>query len=407
MIWQNSVANAWSLLWQLVCICIVVDSVTLGPVEVIRNTAKVNCGPAFPPPHVPGTPENIDIPDEPCRAWFHPNGTITMLSTHTQARLDHGPALDKLHHDCRPVFNSTWDQDPAAFDDRTWLMSPWVPQPGAQTIYALAHMEFHGFSDTTNHSKCIDPSTGKPYTKSPEPLMCWYNAIVLLKSVDGGQNFQHALPPPQHLVASAPYRYPDTAAPGIGYGDMSNILQHESDGFLYIFANSRHDYLGMKRGHCLLRTKPENLYNPKSWRAWGGSDFNITFINPYTNNTSVDPAKHACTPVDSMVLHPSFIGYSTHHSQYIAVGQAGPNMVFSLSENLIDWNTPTVLRHLNTTKHVKEAYATLLDPTASSGRGNVDRVGQSSSYLYYMHSEPCNQTSFACRDIWRQSVSFK
>lgn len=33
-------------------------------------------------------------------------------------------------------------QNPSHFDDRTWLMSPWFPKPGATVVYALAHMEY-------------------------------------------------------------------------------------------------------------------------------------------------------------------------------------------------------------------------------------------------------------------------
>ena len=55
---------------------------------------------------------------------------------------------------------------------------------------------------------------------------------------------------------------------------------------------------------------------------------------------------------------------------------------------------------------VLEAYPALLDEVASEGRANIDRVGQNTSYLYYMHSYSCNLTDFRCRDIWRQRVGF-
>lgn len=84
---------------------------TLGPIEIVRDSAAVNCGSAFPVrPAIAGTPQNLDIPDEPCRAWVNGDQEVTMLSTHTQARYDRGPALSKLKHECRIVFNSSWDQ---------------------------------------------------------------------------------------------------------------------------------------------------------------------------------------------------------------------------------------------------------------------------------------------------------
>ena len=195
------------------------EAVVLGPVELVRNSSLVNCGPSILPPVPPGPykPQrhNLDIPDEPCRAWKDATGAVTMVATHTDARLDHGTSLSTLNHVCRPVFNSTWNPDPSAYDDRTWLMSPWLPNTSASTIYALSHMEFHGWTDTPGHQRCLNRTTGLPIQPSKhhhiEPSFCWYNAIVLLKSVDGGVTFDHALPPPHHMVASAPYRYPTYA----------------------------------------------------------------------------------------------------------------------------------------------------------------------------------------------------
>ena len=73
-------------------------------------------------------------------------------------------------------------------------------------------------------------------------------------------------------------------------------------------------------------------------------------------------------------------------------------MIFFLSAEAVEDPSPTF--------RIKEAYPTLLDPVASKGYANMDRVGADTSYLYYMHSYKCNETSFSCRDIWRQSVSF-
>jgi hypothetical protein len=120
---------------------------------------KVNCGPSTLPPQPPQPyvprQENLDIPDEPCRAWVSSDGEVTMLSTHTDARVDRGASLSSLHHECRPIFNSTWNRDPSQYDDRTWLMSPWFSAVGASTVYALAHMEFHG---CVRVSLAFDPS---------------------------------------------------------------------------------------------------------------------------------------------------------------------------------------------------------------------------------------------------------
>ena len=142
----------------------------------------------------------------------------------------------------------------------------------------------------------------------------------------------------------------------MGLGDMSNVL-HARDGFLYVFANSRRDYLAMKKGHCLMRTTPDALGDPRSWRAWGGGDeFNITFLNPYLHPIP-DPSVHVCQPL-AIAFAPHYVGWSTHFQRYIAVGTASlpsneigskhrVGMVFSLSESqdsLVHWTAPTLMR---------------------------------------------------------------
>ena len=84
---------------------------------------------------------------------------ITLLVTHTTACNDHSATLAGwLLHDCTPVFNSTWNTDPSLFDDRTWLMSPWLPLTATPTtqVYALAHMEFYGYTDVVGNSVCVN-----------------------------------------------------------------------------------------------------------------------------------------------------------------------------------------------------------------------------------------------------------
>lgn len=278
----------------------------------------------------------------------------------------------------------------------------------------------------TGHAGCINSSNGSIWGSNPEPELCWYNAVVLLKSTNGGNDFAHARPPPHHLVAAAPYRYStgsdaDEHGPnvGMGYGDLSNVFHRTQDGYLYVFANSRNDYRAMKRGHCLMRTRPESLDDPGSWRGWGGSSFNVSFVNPYVDVVP-DPAQHVCEPLN-ISFGPKMLGWSTHHGKYIAVGSAGGahtlrngsafrglGMVMALSDDLLHWDEARLLKPSveDAALNMKEAYPTLLDVVASKGLANVDHVGSDTGFLYYMHSVRCNATSFGCRDLWRQSVSF-
>jgi hypothetical protein len=282
-------------------------TVMLGSVEVVRDSLAVTCGSSHPPPQTPGQHYNLDIPDEPCRAWkTAQNGheVVTMLATHTAARYDHGVSLGKLQHDCRIAFNSSWNPDPSRFDDRTWLMSPWLSAPGVQTVYALAHMEFHGWSDVVDHARCLNATSGKPMPpvvggKRVEPGLCWYNAVVLLKSVDGASTFTHALPPPHHLVATAPYKYPQFASVGMGYGAVLSLSTK--------FLHSR----GVRvRGavdwdsRCLPRVEPAHTCD--SIACLSGVCFLSTVITMHRVATLKANVHELC--------HPLMMSYTQHHA---------------------------------------------------------------------------------------------
>eukprot|EP00051_Salpingoeca_urceolata_P018112 m.252526 g.252526 ORF g.252526 m.252526 type:complete len:425 (+) comp19126_c0_seq13:1865-3139(+) len=378
----------------------------LGPTELVRNsTGTFNCG------QTSGTLyRNLDIPDLPARAWFANDSTTsptTLLSSWAASRLDHGPSLDNLHRDCRVVFNSSWNTDPSFFDDRTWLDAPYFAAggQGVKTVYALAHMEFHGWTDA--HPKMCNNKT------NPEPQYCWYNAVVLLKSVDGGQTFSHARPPPEHLVAAAPYVY-TPSTPSLGYGDMSNVIEH--NGYLYAFIHARRDVGAVRAGACLMRTAVSNFSDPASWRAWGGESrgFAVRFINPYREKPD-DPAEHACVPVPSMSFLPLALAFNTFYGRFMATGegqyvdpgtkQRSVGYQIALSDDLVHWDPPTLLR----VKGPSDNYAAILDDTASRGFGrNIDRVAKDSGYLYFTQTtrEGCS-LPFGCRNIYRQGIEFQ
>ena len=167
-----------------------------------------------------------------------------------------------------------------------------------------------------------------------------------------------------------------------------------------------------------MRTQAERVGDPGSWRGWGGEGrgFNVSFVNPY-HGPVADPAAHVCEPLD-IAFGPHFIGWSTFYARYIAIGETqfthpngtrvpGLSFAFSLSRDLLHWSPPAFIKQAGDGGGVKEAYPSLLDEDASRGHGsNLDRVGQDSGFLYYMHSHDCNLTNFKCRDIWRQPIAF-
>ena len=58
---------------------------------------------------------------------------------------------------------------------------------------------------------------------------CWTVTIGLAVSHDFGTTWQHARPPPHHLVAAVPYKYTANQL-AYGWGDPSNIMKHPKDG---------------------------------------------------------------------------------------------------------------------------------------------------------------------------------
>jgi hypothetical protein len=190
-----------------------------------------------------------DIPDIPARAFRDAQGRVQLVASHYTNRRMSGPDLDHLTRDCGVTMPSHFDPDPARFDDREWLHSTYTLD--GTTVYALVHDEYQG---QTHPGRC----------PSGEYFECWYNAVTLAVSTDGGLSFGHA-PPPGHLVASIPYPYvPDSGPAGIF--QPSNIVRNADDDHYYAMLRVQ-QYQGQPQGTCVMRTT--DLADPRSWRAWG------------------------------------------------------------------------------------------------------------------------------------------
>jgi len=100
---------------------------------------------------------------------------------------------------------------------------------GGTTVYALVHDEYQG---NTHPGQC----------PSGEYFKCWYNAVTLAVSRDGGKTYADPAP---RLVASVPYRYGPDQGP-IGIFTPSNIVRNERDGYFYalVYVNVRNEYIG-------------------------------------------------------------------------------------------------------------------------------------------------------------------
>ncbi|HEX6654293.1 MAG TPA: hypothetical protein VF072_16220 [Thermoleophilaceae bacterium] len=334
-------------------------------------------------------PENI--PDLPVRAFRDHRGRVQLILAHDVNRRMVGPTLDHVRVDCAVTMRSTRNPDPAAFDDAEWIGSVFTRD--GRRVAALVHEEYHGA-----RPGICDRTGGTP--------PCWYNAVTLARSDDGGRSFE---PRPGQLVAASTYRYRPRAAP-TGIFTPSNIVG-KGDGYYYALVVSRAP--GGATGSCLIRSP--DPFVPSSWRAWDGEAFRIRFANPYR----VTPgAALACTPVarsEIVEMHES-LTYNTYLDRYLLVGLAslpGPSgklvtgVYFSLSRDLIHWTSRRLMMKATVTHTFRcggadpIAYPSLIDPRSHS-RTFATTGRRPYLYLTRFNYEHCRQS--LDRDLVRLPV---
>jgi hypothetical protein len=258
---------------------------------------------------------------------------VQLIASHHVVRRMIGPDFDHLERDCRVLLRSHEDPDPARFDDREWLTSLYTED--GQTIYALLHLEYQG---NRHRGRC----------PSREYRPCWYNAIGLAVSTDGGDSYHHA-EPPAHLVASAPYPYRRGRGP---YGIFSprNVVRDPRDGYLYVLFRTE-PHQALRRGVSVMRTR--SLEDPDSWRAWGGRAFDVAFVDPYTAE-GFRPEDHVPQPIAPASLGNmgASLTWNTHLGRWLLIGNAlgpgtgaasPPGVYYSLSDDLLRWTPRRLL----------------------------------------------------------------
>lgn len=307
--------------------------------------------------------EPEDIPDAPARAFRDAAGRVTMVASHYRARGFIGPSLDEAAHDCRVIFASDEDPDPARFDDREWLYSPYTLD--GRTVYSLVHVEYQGHR---HRGRC----------PSGAYRDCWLNAITLAVSEDGGASFRHATPP-GHLVAALPYRY-QAGAGSVGLFSPSNIVFNPRDGFFYALIRAER-YRGQARGTSVMRTP--DLSDPGAWRAWNGWRFETRFVDPYADSVA-RPEEHLPAPVSRERIKEmvSSLTFNQALDRFLLIGLASRvdpgtgepvhGVYYALSDDLVRW-TP---RRLLLKAEVRESfvpgdanpigYPSALDPRSPS-----------------------------------------
>lgn len=337
-------------------------------------------------PAVGGPPETVfasategcaawDIPDTPARAWRGADGLIRLVSGSEESRALVGPGLDALRRDCTVLYRGGGADDPGAYDDRAWIHATYVD---GDRVTALAHVEYHG-----------DRRPG--VCASTDAAACWRNAIVELRSDDGGRSFRRVGP-----VAVLPYRYTGDEGRRSGYFNPSNILRRGDFLYAFVFAEA----LGaQRRGACLLRRPVDG--GPADWRSWDGRGFGVRFADPYVEAVD-DPARHVCVPLAGLSSTISSVVWSPARDSFLAItaatlrdaaGVPRAGVYWTSSPDLLRWSRPRLLRELpllwrrDCAAPAAYAYPALLD--ADSPSANFETVdGGFWLYLARMPLEP-------------------
>jgi hypothetical protein len=354
------------------------------------------------------------VPDSPARAFKDSSGRVQLTMAHAPAnRRLIGPTLDTVAPDCTVTFNSHANADPSTYDDQEWITAPWTPD--GSRVYSFIHMEYHGWDHIGQCTSQGQPAKPKLSTIPAEGFNpgCWYNAITLASSTDGGNSFTHTAPP-SHLVASVPYTYAQSDA-SYGYFNPSNIIK-SSDGYFYAMMQAE-PHLAQQAGICVMRTR--NLAIPTSWRAWDGTGYNVKLINPYVNHDP--PEQHVCAPVafneiEKMVQS---LTYNTYFKKYLLIGQTGLwdpirqeivyGAYYSTSSDLIHWSPRSLVMEaeLTWTYQCGDAdpisYPSVLNP-ASPDR-NFSTTGQK-VYLYFTVYNDTGCLLLNDRDLIRIPIKF-
>ncbi len=351
----------------------------VGPKQVVFDTRN-SC-------------EEIDIPDAPARAFRDDHEMVHLIATHYVARAMIGPNLNELKHDCRVIYRSPKDPDPAHFQDNNWLYSFYSAD--GRRIAALVHSEYDAEEIP---GMCATPT---------DTNNCWWNTITFAQSLDGGYSF--TVPkPPGNLVAAVPYRYVvGNRAGAHGYNTPTNILK--IGGAYYALINDW-PYRAQKYGPCLIRTS--DVFDPGSWRAWDGKNFTIRFADPY-REAIAKPEEHVCDPVlageaHSLVQHEQSGNFIITQFARDNRFDGPPGFYIQGSRDLMHWSKPTLLVRFSDLQATDGpgnwtyGYESLLDP-ASTDR-NFSTVSDT-PYLYYVRSDG-NHPPYA-RVLFRHQVKLR
>ena len=307
------------------------------------------------------------------------------FATHDQNRAFLGHNLGTLKRDCRIVFAGRHSDRPEDYSDRVWIASTW--SEGDLTIFALGHDEYQAHR---RRGRCRFATYAE----------CWWNAIVLLRSDDGGRSFSRVGDRP---VATIPSRQDVDQGHSRGFYEPGNIVKRGDAYYALIRAGGEG---AQQAGTCLFRTN--DLTRPESWRFFDGQGFSPN-ADPYRDD--VRNAK-PCARLKGLKGSVGSVTYAPAFGVYVAVSAFGSKtssengFYYSVSTDLIHWSEGRRFLALSTPWSAscgedRFIYPSLVDPQSSSR--NFDVVGPD-PYLYCVrqHFDGCQDTMQ--RDLVRMKV---
>jgi hypothetical protein len=289
--------------------------------------------------------DDSDIPDNPLRAFRREDGKVVAFSTHYVNRRFIGASILEMKRDCREVFAGRHAEDPAQFNDRTWITSTLTAD--GRTILALGHNEYQA-----------DKFPGR--CKFRTYSACWYNAIVPLSSSDGGQSFsrvdeEEALP-----IAAPPFKSEENEGKPRGYFNPTNFVSYQ--GAFYVLI-SQSGFNGVNSGPCLFRL---DKVSGGTWDVFDGNGFVRSSGNPYTD---LQPPR-SCAPVQSLTGAVGSIAQIDGTDIFAAFSIVNDAVDVYYSRDLFHWSDPSKLMDVvpywsqGCAAEYKYNYASVLDPTS-------------------------------------------
>ena len=339
-----------------------------------------------------------DLGCEPVRAWTSPvDATVTVAGTVYDQDAGGGNGISaKIQKGTDELWSATienGDSTGQSFDLQ-------VPVKKGDVLY----FSIDARGDSGWDSTFFDPgiNLGPPPCPSGNHSLCTLISLTYAVSTDGGATFTQPATP-DHLIAAFPYQYdPDWMR---ALWQPSNIVKNPNDDYYYALIQfDEHGGSTNTQGMCLMRT--QTLDNPKSWRAWDGSGFNMQFIDPYVD-TAADPTQHTCAFVSPEIGAITYgLSYNTYLQQFIAIGVGRGGFFYTLSRDLIHWTRRQFLMPASAVwvpgdKPPYDAYPTLIDPESTSP--SFDTTGQR-PYLYFSRFN--SNTAASMIDLQRVQIEF-